>query len=376
VKPRVCLVVDSGTDVRLVDGLTERSTLRVIARRVPGGREISHTPAGSAIVEIGPSGRLSFALFAVRRLLVLRRQVDTVVVQGYGPTALAVNAAGRAIRRVVLMLVCSPAEEYYRCRTRAGSNRKYRRSEYWIVRACAWMNARIGFGYVALSPYLASVVRAHGTQRSVDVIPVYGVDRQVFHRSRESKRETRRRLDLPDDLPLVFFSSRIAPEKDAETLLEAVRRLAERNRPVRVLHLSGGYEEFASHARRLGVERYVIARDATPPFDALADCYRAADLCVQTSHAEGLGFSPLEAVSCGVPVVASAVGGLKDTIREGETGWQVPPGDPEKLAHVILRVLNDPAEAARRTRLAAQQVDRLYERRIVFDQFVDRLAPL
>jgi glycosyltransferase involved in cell wall biosynthesis len=279
------------------------------------------------------------------------------------------------IGRTVLMLVCSPVEAYYRCRKIAHSGRPFRHFEYAAIRLFSVLNAWLGQGYVVLSPYLASVVRAHGATKPIDVIPVYGVDRQVFRRSSaETKAEIRRRLGLPRDSPIVFFSSRVAPEKDAQTVLEAVKILDAQGTAVHLLHLSGGHREFAELAESLGVAPRVIARDAVAPFAQLADYYRASDVCVQASREEGLGFSPLEALACGVPVVATAVGGLKDTIRDGETGWQVPVGDAGALARAIVDVLEDPAEAERRTRAGAEGVDRGYERRVVFDAFVERLS--
>jgi glycosyltransferase involved in cell wall biosynthesis len=233
----------------------------------------------------------------------------------------------------------------------------------------------LGHGYIVLSPYLASVVRAHGAMKPIDVIPVYGVDRQVFHpSSSETKVQIRRRLGLPEQGPIVFFSSRVAPEKDAETVLEAVKVLEAHGAPVHLLHLSGGHREFGQLAASMGIASRVIARDAVAPFAELADFYRASDVCVQASREEGLGFSPLEALACGVPVVATAVGGLKDTIRDGETGWQVPVGDARALARAIAQVLENPAEAARRTLAGAERVDRGYERRMVCDAFVERLS--
>ena len=183
----------------------------------------------------------------------------------------------------------------------------------------------------------------------------------------------RRRLGLPEHGSIVFFSSRVAPEKDAESVCRAVAILRSQGRDVHLLHLSGGYREFATAAESFGIGVHVIARDAVPPFEALADHYRASDVCVQASREEGLGFSPLEALACGVPVVASAVGGLENTIRDGETGWQVPVGDSDAMARAIAEALDHPDEAARRAEAGAQLVDRLYERRIVFDALIERL---
>lgn len=372
-RPRVCFVVDSGTDVRLADGLAEGTTLRILARRLPSGREISQPSRHPLDVEVGPAGHASFALFALRRLVALRREVDVVIVQGYGPTAAFANLAGRLTGLPVLMLVCSPIAEYYSCRKTSAQGRPFRRSEYLAIRLFSKLNAWLGRAYIVLSPYLASVVRRHGSTNSVDVIPVYGVDHAIFKPSIEAKAALRTRLGLPDDLPIVFFSSRVAPEKDAETVLRALASLAAAGRPVRLLHLSGGHGELLELARELGVEPYVIAGDAVPPFEQLADHYRASDVCVQASREEGLGFSALEALACGVPVVASAVGGLNDTIRDGDTGWQVPVGDAEALAAAITNILQDPAEAARRTDRGAALVAAHYDRDRVFDAMVERL---
>lgn len=374
--PRVCFVVDSGTDVRLADGLADRTRLRILAREIPGGRVISQRTRHEIDLEVGPAGHVAFAAFAARRLFGLRRDHDVVLVQGHGPTAAIVNLVSRITRRPALMLVCSPVEAYYRCRRRPGSGRPFRRVEYAAIRAFSALNAVLGQGYVVLSPYLASVVPARGGRQRVDVIPVYGVDTEVFRPATEPKAAIRERLGLPQADSIVFFSSRVAPEKDAASVLDAVRQLAAGGRPVRLLHMSGGHREFAALAAQRGIGDLVIAGDALPPFGELADHYRAADVTVQASREEGLGFSPLESLACGVPVVASAVGGLTDTIRDGDTGWQVPVGDASAMARAIADVLDHPDEAARRTARGAALVDRLYRRDVVFDGLMRRLTAL
>jgi len=364
---RVGFIVESGTDVRLIEGLTERFTLTVLARQIPGGRVISQPPAEPPSIEVGPAGRAAFAWFVARRWQWLRARTDVVIVQGYGPAAAMANLLGRVTGHPVRMLVCSPVEAYYRARRGSDSTRPYRGVEYGVITALARVNGIIGQRYIALSPYLADVIRESGTRRSIDVIPIYGVDDRIFSPATEPVVSIRARLGLDAASRIVFFSSRVAPEKDAATVLRAIALLARAGRPVRLLHLSGGHREFLTLAESLSIADRVVAGDAVAPFAPLADYYRASDVCVQASREEGLGFSPLEALACGVPVVASAVGGLTNTIRDGDTGWSVPVGDAGALAGAIASVLDNPAEARLRTARGRAMVLADYRRSAVFD---------
>lgn len=365
---RLAFVVESGTDARLVEGLAERFDLAVLARDIPGGVAVSHAADSATPVETGPAGRLAFARAAGRWLQALRP--ERVLVQGYGPAALATHlAVGRTSR--VFMLVCSPVEAYYRCRRAAAHpDKPYRRSAMLALTALARANAWLGQHYVVLSDYLGTVVRTHGGRLPVSVIPVYGVDTQRFVPTNRPRAELKRSLGLPDR-PLLFFSSRIAPEKDAQTLLAAIRRMVDRGTALHLLHRSGGHRAFASAAAAFGLSDHVTATDARPPA-ALPTDYQAADLCVQASREEGLGFSPLEALACGTPVVAAAVGGLRETIVPGDTGWTYPAGDAAALADAIAEALRDPTEGTRRAARGRRLVEDRYERRLVFDR-LDRV---
>lgn len=367
-RARVLFVVESGSDVRLVEGLAEGFELSILARRIPGGVEINHAPGVRVPTEVAGASRLGFALEVLRTLWRRRARVDCVVAQGYGAAALAANVAGRALGLPVFMLVCSPSESYYLCRReRPAPGRPFRRRELLALKALARANAFVGREYVVLSRHLEAVVRGHGARaESVRLIPVYGVDAEIFSPSPEPKGATRARLGLPESGALVFFSSRVAPEKDAETLLAAARILIERGRDLWLLHRSGGFRTFAETAARFGVSERVVATDAVHPHAGLADDYRAADLCVQASREEGLGFSPLEALACGTAVVAADVGGLRETIVDGETGWSYRVGDAVDLAWCMEEALADPAEAARRAARGRELVRARYERRAVF----------
>lgn len=367
---RLCFIVESGVDVRLVEGLSSRFDLTIVARRIEGGVEVSHPPAGEVRALVGPSSRLAFARFARRHLLERRAEIDSVLVQGYSLAALAANVVGRATGTRTTMLVCSPVEAYYECRRASASpDKRFRRHELATLRAVARLNAALGQRYVVLSEHLADVVRRHGGKLPVEVIPVYGVDTRLFAPPVEKRSVLKARLGLPTEGAVIFFSSRIAPEKDSETLLAAVRVVVDRGRNVWVLHRSGGYRAFLEDARRFGVAERVIASDAVHPHRELPADYRAVDLCVQASRAEGLGFSALEALASGVPVIATAVGGLRETIVEGHSGWSYPVGDVEALAERIAEVLDDPAEAARRAAAGREMVRARYDADDVFDRF-------
>ena len=81
--------------------------------------------------------------------------------------------------------------------------------------------------------------------------------------------------------------------------------------------------------------------------DELHLWYAAADVAVTTPWYEPFGLTPLEAMACGTPVIGSRVGGIAFTIADGETGFLVPPRDPEALCARLEEILRDPARRMR-----------------------------
>ena len=135
--------------------------------------------------------------------------------------------------------------------------------------------------------------------------------------------------------PLVGNVARLAPQKDHRTLLSAAALMPEAD-----FVIAGDGELRDELERAAGPNVRLLGRRSDIP-DVLA----SLDVFAFPSLYEGLCLAVIEAQAAGVPVVATAVGGIKETVVDGETGLLVPPGDPEALAAAIRWVLEHPAEA-------------------------------
>jgi D-inositol-3-phosphate glycosyltransferase len=162
----------------------------------------------------------------------------------------------------------------------------------------------------------------------------------------------RRAVGLPQDRPVVLFVGRIQPLKAPDLAIRALAAMT--HHPTAVLAIVGGASGVdgageAELAHRLAVELAVADRVrfvAPQPHHILSSWYRAADLVIVPSRSESFGLVALEAAACGIPVVASAVGGLLNIVHDGVTGHLVDGRDPARYARAMSQVLDDPAGAA------------------------------
>jgi glycosyltransferase involved in cell wall biosynthesis len=137
----------------------------------------------------------------------------------------------------------------------------------------------------------------------------------------------------------VITPARFIAEKGHRYLVEAIALLRARKTPIRALLVGDGplAGEVRNHIHIRGLDDVVEIR-ASVPHDQAIQLINDADVLVLPSTQEGLPVAALEAMSLGKPVVASAVGGLKDLVVDGETGLLVRPADPESLADALGRL--------------------------------------
>jgi glycosyltransferase involved in cell wall biosynthesis len=157
---------------------------------------------------------------------------------------------------------------------------------------------------------------------------------------------------------------RLVPRKGFDTLISALRSLPDAELVIAGGPTAGRLKDDAEairlqkHAERSGVASRVKFHGQVSHADMPA-LLRSADVVACVPWYEPFGIVPLEAMACSIPVVASAVGGLTDTVVEGVTGSLVPPRDPAALARALRTLLSD---AALRDAYGVAGCDRVHAR--------------
>ncbi|MFL6714571.1 MAG: glycosyltransferase family 4 protein, partial [Sulfurifustis sp.] len=179
------------------------------------------------------------------------------------------------------------------------------------------------------------------------------------------RRLARREVGFDPDERIVLQLGRLVPRKGIDIAVRALARLARDHRVNARLVIVGGETDEPCPMANPEIARLTDVANAEDiaervtftgrrPRNVLRYYYNAADVFVTTPWYEPFGITPVEAMACGVPVIGSAVGGIKTTVRHGRTGFLVPPHDPDALAARIAEIFRD-ADAARRMGVAGRE---------------------
>ena len=207
------------------------------------------------------------------------------------------------------------------------------------------------------SDELFELMRLGAEVHDVSVVPC-GVDLTLF-------RPDGRAEPRPSDAPRVVVLSRLVERKGIGNVVAALTRLP----GVELVVAGGGDADDLEHdpearrlsalARELGVADRVELRGRIER-SAVPELLRSADVVACVPWYEPFGIVPLEAMACGIPVVASSVGGLIDTVVDGVTGLHVPPRSPDRVAEAVSALLASPQLRARLGAAGAERVRSRY----------------
>ena len=160
-------------------------------------------------------------------------------------------------------------------------------------------------------------------------------------------------MGLPTDERVILQLGRMVRRKGVDTVISGFARLIKRSGiKARLIIVGGDSEEPDSRtdpelarlqrlAKKQGISRHVTFAGRQSR-ESLKFYYSAADIFVSTPWYEPFGITPVEAMACGTPVIGTNVGGVKFTVRDGETGYLVPPNDPDAVAERISHLFKHP----------------------------------
>jgi glycosyltransferase involved in cell wall biosynthesis len=209
--------------------------------------------------------------------------------------------------------------------------RIFQASRLHVATPCRWLMNRVEQSMLAVGTVDARVIPN-------------GVDLAIFHPA--PKAEARAAVKIPDGALVVLFAANALRQnmwKDYRTVREAIGQAIAWLSPQNVVFVALGEE---APPERIGPAVLQFVPYQSDP-KVVAKYYQAADVYVHASRADTFPNTVLEAQACGVPVVATAVGGIPEQLEEGASGFLVPPGDAPALAERLGRLLVDQELRAR-----------------------------
>ncbi len=219
-------------------------------------------------------------------------------------------------------------------------------------------NFRLG-GYIVVSETVRDAVQAAHRKSPVALIyNAIGLDANSINGDRQWLAET---FGIPRDALVCLAVGRLVWAKGYEDLLDAMRIVVVENSSIYCLVLGDG-ELRASLEEKIRQDnlanRVILA--GYQPRDTVLAALKASDIFVMPSRQEGTPLALLEAAAMGVPILASACGGIPEMVTDGEQALLVPPGNSTVLAQALLQLAKDPELRARLVRNARTRVQQSF----------------
>jgi len=237
-----------------------------------------------------------------------------------------------------------------------------------------WKYTKTAHGIIANSESVRRVLISSGIPgESIQVIPP-GIEFPAELPSADLRARARARWGFTSDHFVVGHAGAFTHEKGQDIALEAALLLAPRLPQSRMLLAGNGPER--SNPRMQDLANRAASTAVLPGFlDDLSDFYAALDLFIMPSRSEGWGLTALEAMANGLAVIATDVGGLRELVEHGKTGWLVPLDSAKALAEAIEAAAMDPARLSEFGRNARERARQFSMERTVeqTEQFYARL---
>jgi glycosyltransferase involved in cell wall biosynthesis len=188
-----------------------------------------------------------------------------------------------------------------------------------------------------------SVKKWYPVKKKIVKTVMNGVDASVFSPNAQERNKLRKRLSIEDKEFILMTSGSICKEKGHHLAIEALNILLKHNNDLKLIIVGDGdYRISLSRLiDRLGLKSNVILTGFVPN-ESIGNYYNAADIyLIPTLRAEGLPFALIEAMSIGLPIIGSRIGGIPNIMEDGKEGFLINPGDINNMVSKVLILLKD-----------------------------------
>ncbi len=331
--------------LELVKGLDKKRFKPVVLTLHPGGpleREFKQVP-DVEVISLERKGK--YDLLCLFKVLGILRKMKIDIVQPFLTPATLFGLLPALLRRTPVKIVTE----------RSGPGKRndhlgyriYLKAEDFLTRFADWAvpNSHAGQEYLVQRGIKPSRIRV-----------IYnGINLSRLTADDEGVEQVRRRLDLPPHGRVVGMMARLFPVKGHAIFLQAAALINQVMPDTRFALVGDG--PLRSHLEDMTQELGLASKAVFFGEQRDVGTYLSAfDIAALTSETEGCSNSLLEAMALGKPVVATDVGGNRELVRHGETGFLVPRGDAEPLAQAIIALLQDPDTAEAMGQRAKERV--------------------
>jgi glycosyltransferase involved in cell wall biosynthesis len=391
--PRICLLTETyypvtgggETQARvLAEALSAHGfTVFIIARRSSQSFKTIEDVCGVTVYRIPPVGmggwkRWGMLVWSFFILTKMRKRYDILYVSGFKALGISAVLASRLFRKICILKADSNGEmsgEFFA----AGLKKLGLTHSSLRVRMFLRMRNRILRGanaFVAITSGISRELRDYGVNPGSIYSITNSVDTKRFRPVSESdKYRLRQQLNFPNKKLIITYSGRLVSYKGLPLLIRVAHKIQREHKNVGFVLVGSGSIDI--HNCEAELKDYVLKNglEASICFAGEADnvheYLQASDIFVSPTEKDAFPVALIEAMACGLPVISTPVGGIREIITDKQNGLLVEPGNFQQLHDAISTLIVDKALAAFLGNAATQTVRKRYSEAIVTAKYAE-----
>lgn len=373
----------------LAEGLAKKGcSVIILTRRSDPTLARSELYGVIKVYRLPPAGpqhlkKWGLLLSSIPALFRLRKQYDLILVSGFRVIGVTALIVGSVLNKVCLLKADSTGEMsgefFYGGMGKMGWKPGSR--IFKLLLSLRNQILRRADGFIAISSQVSDEYLEHGIMpHAVSQIP-NSVSPGLFHPVKSPEKfALRKKLKLPEEEILVIFTGRLVSYKGLPGLVRVWSQLIRKHINVVLLLVGGGSLDI--HNCEAQLKEYVIANGLEKSVLFCGEVHnvheylQAADIFVFPTEKEAFGIALVEAMACGLPVIATPIGGSKDFLLHDKNGLVVKPGDDQELLLALEYLISNRAKANALGLAAWHTVQSRYAVEVVTEQYLNLFSSL